>query len=347
MLPPLGGIYQKTLKRWAFPRGPLCGATLYLAHLDNEQDASNYQGLSLTLVGVDEAGDYPTPNAIVRLFGSLRSAHGVKCQLLLTGNPGGPGNMWLKKRYVDPAPDGTVITDPATGLTRVFIRAFLRDNPILVQNDPHYEARLRMLGNPALVRAWFDGDFSSPVSAYFADVLNPETQLVPDIAPIEKQPHDCQLIRSFDWGMAKPSSVGHWLETGNLPIVFADGSKRWFPKYSMIRFDELYVAERDASGYVIPNVGRRRFSNADLGREIQRFGAGIPFDKSVADPSIFTGDSDSHYSQMRLGAPGLEFSPAAIRERVTGWSYMRGVLTRYGVSWRFRKRRLCKCTRGF
>jgi hypothetical protein len=91
---------------WIFPVGPCAGAKVYLAHLYDERDASNYHGWSLRFIGIDEAGDFNSLAPILLLFGSLRSAHGVNVQLCLTGNPGGPCHGELKARYVDPCPEG-------------------------------------------------------------------------------------------------------------------------------------------------------------------------------------------------------------------------------------------------
>jgi len=76
--------------------------------LESVQDAEKYQGQSLTDACVEEAGNYPLPAPIDRLHAVLRSAHGVPTQLILTGNPGGPGQAWIKARYIDPAPLGMV-----------------------------------------------------------------------------------------------------------------------------------------------------------------------------------------------------------------------------------------------
>ncbi len=44
-------------------------------------------------------GNIPIPAPIDRLFGTLRSAAGVPVQLVLTANPGGPGQHWISERY--------------------------------------------------------------------------------------------------------------------------------------------------------------------------------------------------------------------------------------------------------
>jgi hypothetical protein len=92
LLTPLGGRYNSQNKSWTFPVGPMKGAVLHLAHLWSANDAENYQGWSITFLGIEELTNWPDPEPISRLYGSMRSGAGVKSQVCLTGNPGGPGH---------------------------------------------------------------------------------------------------------------------------------------------------------------------------------------------------------------------------------------------------------------
>ena len=133
---PLGAVWNEQKKTWKFP----AGGRLRFRPLERVADAEKYQGQNISDACVEEAGNYADPAPIDRLFGVLRSAKGVPTQLLLTGNPGGPGQLWIKHRYVDPAPMGMKI------LTRhlpngaehryVFIPSRLDNNLILLKNDP-------------------------------------------------------------------------------------------------------------------------------------------------------------------------------------------------------------------
>ena len=92
---PLGGKFNASNLRWRMPRG----GRVSFAYLDSIEDAQEYQGRNLTDAWVEEAGQYPDPGPIDRLFGVLRSAQGVPVQLILTANPGGAGQGWLRERY--------------------------------------------------------------------------------------------------------------------------------------------------------------------------------------------------------------------------------------------------------
>lgn len=86
LFPKLGATYGKAEKTWTFPNG----ATLYLGHLWDAQDADAYQGWALTWICMEEITQWPNLDAMNKLRGCLRSSEGVKCVLLATGNPGGP-----------------------------------------------------------------------------------------------------------------------------------------------------------------------------------------------------------------------------------------------------------------
>src|SRR5262245_26574971 len=103
----------------------------------------------------------------------MRSGAGVPVSMVLAGNPGGPGQQWIKQRYVDPWPAGGRVLEiklPNEAIhRRIFIRSFVRDNKVLLQKDPEYINRLYMVGHPTLVKAWLDGDWSAVESAFFPE----------------------------------------------------------------------------------------------------------------------------------------------------------------------------------
>ncbi|BCV05243.1 MAG: hypothetical protein CM15mV101_310 [uncultured marine virus] len=53
---------------------------------------------------------------------------------------------WVRNRFVEIGPY-KIHQDKETKLKRLFIPANLDDNPLLQQNDPQYEARLKMQGD--------------------------------------------------------------------------------------------------------------------------------------------------------------------------------------------------------
>lgn len=157
LLPRLGATYKAQSRTWVMSNG----ATIKLRFLDNDADANKYQGFSLTIVIFDELGNWPSPEPIDKIRATLRSPHGVPCQMISTGNPGGVGAHWIKKRYIEPAPPMTPFFDEEARQQRVFIPSSLKDNQALLKNDPGYIDRLRGSGPLWLVKAWLEGDWNT------------------------------------------------------------------------------------------------------------------------------------------------------------------------------------------
>ena len=187
------------------------GAILYFRHLDRDADADLYQGHDYSRVYVEELTQFPDPRAVDKLKATLRSATGVPCGFRATCNPGGAGHAWVKARYIDAGAYEVVsesFVNPFDGaisrLDRVFIPARLMDNPLLMERDPNYVARLAQSGSAELVRAWLEGDWSVVQGAFFSEWSGRNI-----LTPFEV-PRFWTRFRSFDWGYAAPFSVGWW-----------------------------------------------------------------------------------------------------------------------------------------
>lgn len=197
LLGPLGWNYREQEHDW---RGP-DGALLRMRYLKRDSDAQGYQGHSYTWIGVDEAGNFPSSKPIDLLRGTLRSAHGVPTYLRLTGNPGGPGHGWLKRRYIDPHPEGLVpFAYEANGveIEAVFIPSTLDDNPHLIQ-DKAYQVQLAAAtsGDEALYEAWRFGRWDVFVGQMYR-VLRGE-QIMKNRPP-EDFARNTIWTATLDWG---------------------------------------------------------------------------------------------------------------------------------------------------
>ena len=73
------------------------GAKLVCAYLENEADAANFQGWSLTRVYFDELTQLHSLDPIMALLATLRSAKGIRGQLKVSCNPGGPSHNAVKE----------------------------------------------------------------------------------------------------------------------------------------------------------------------------------------------------------------------------------------------------------
>lgn len=307
----LGASWNDQKKTWVFPSG----GRLRFRPLERVQDADKYQGQNVSDVCIEEAGIYPDPKPIDRMFGILRSAKGVPTQMLLTGNPGGAGQSWIKARYIDPAPAGMKILtrDLGNGSQHryVFIPSRIRDNRLLLANDPQYINNLYLVGGPKLVQAWLDGDWNAVEGAFF-DCWSSERHVV---RPFEV-PQDWLRFRSADWGSAAPFSVGWWAVVGDdhrLP------GGRVLPRGCIVRYREWY----GASG---PNVGLKMTAE-EVARGIKERESGDKVTYGVLDPAAFAVDGGPSIAQM-MAREGVIFRPADNKRvsqmgALSGWDQMR------------------------
>jgi Terminase large subunit, T4likevirus-type, N-terminal len=215
-------------------------------------DAANFQGWSLTRVYFDELTQLQSLDPILALLATLRSAKGVRGQLKVSCNPGGPSHFAVKSMFVDSGPYNVVV-DKETGLTRVFIPARVSDNPALLEADPRYIDRLRSVGSPERVRAWLEGDWSVTEGAYFSEFSTTRHVIAP--FPI---PSGWIRLRSMDWGSARPFCV-HWWAVCQEDTEH-DG--RMIPRSALICYREYYGMQ---SGK--PNVGLK-LTAEEVAREI-------------------------------------------------------------------------------
>lgn len=306
----IGAAWNDQKKTWLFPHG----GRLRFRPLERVQDADKYQGQNVSDVCIEEAGLYPDPKPIDRMFGILRSAKGVPTQLILTGNPGGAGQSWIKARYIDPSPRGMKILSRQLGNGKlhryVFIPSRIADNRLLLSNDPDYINNLYLVGSTQLVQAWLDGDWNAVEGAFFdswsaKNIVDPFT--IPD---------HWLRFRSADWGFASPFSIGWWAIASE---DFA-GPAGVIPRGSIVRYREWYGTNGT------PNVGLR-LTAEEVAAGIKEREAGELIAYGVMDPAAFAQTSGPSIAE-RMFARGVVFRPAD-NSRVGkagamgGWDMMR------------------------
>lgn len=277
------------------------GGRLSFGHLERDQDAEVYMGASYTRVYIEEAGNFPNPGPIMKLFATLRSGAGVPCRMRLTGNPGGPGHAWVRARYIDPAPQGwEIIKDEATGRERVFIPSRVQDNTMIDREA--YISNLKQSGNEELVRAWLDGDWSAITGAYF-----PEFSTLKHVCKPVELPKHWMRYRAFDWGSAKPFCC--------LWIAIADGTTD-FPSGTAVVYREWYGSNGE------PNVGLRMTAEEVCRGILQREAPHEAIQMSVCDPAMFKVDGGPSMAERMPNIPWH----AADNSRIAGWDQVRGRL---------------------
>lgn len=233
VLIPAGHEWHEGKKFFRSPKG----AILRCRYLDNDADAQKYQGHAYSRIYVEEIGNFPSPAPIRKLFGALRPpiAGGppIRCQFKATANPGGPGQTWVKARYITPAPSMTPFSEDGGKRYRIFIPAKLTDNPHLMENDPTYVDRLRDVGTEDLVKAWLDGDWDTVVGQYFRE-FSKDKHVIPTV-PL---PSNWTVrYRAHDWGSARPNCTLWFAVADGAPLP---GCNVRIPRGALVVYRERY-----------------------------------------------------------------------------------------------------------
>lgn len=321
---PIGATWQDQQKTWRFPGG----GRLRFRPLERIDDADKYQGQNVSDCCIEEAGQYPDPKPIDRLHAVLRSASGVPTQLVMTGNPGGAGQNWIKRRYVDPGPGGWQVLNRRIELPlwagggvvdrkAVFIPSRVTDNKYL---DSTYIAGLQMVGSAALVRAWLEGDWSAVEGAFF-DGWSTVRHIIPQMI----LPAHWVRFRSLDWGFAKPFSVGWWAVASE-PVALQAVT---IPRGCMVRYREWYGSSKTES-----NTGIRMEAE-DIAEGIWKRERSEQLSMAVGDTQIFAKEGLAYgYHGPTIGERmnrtlvrhgRVPFRPAD-KSRRQGWDQLRARL---------------------
>ncbi len=314
---PLGATFNESRKIWTMPNG----GKITFAYLDSAEDAQEYQGRNLTDVWVEEVGQYPNPTPIDRLFGVLRSANGVPVQMILTGNPGGPGQHWISSRYqLIPFPlKSQIVNRPLSNGSvhrMAVIPSRITDNRILLEADPAYVDRLHMVGSEALVRSWLEGDWSAVEGAFF-DGWDAKRHI---IQPFDIPDHWLRF-RSGDWGTARPFSIGWWTVASETTVI----NGHVIPRGALVRYREWYGCEHNR-----PNVGLK-MTAADVAKQIALMEAGERMAYGVLDDACFANTGGATIAET-MAENGIYWEPSGNKQRVTrggllgGWDLLRARL---------------------
>jgi hypothetical protein len=305
----LGWTYNETAHIWRSPNG----ATLFLRYLDRDADAEHYKGWNLQWLGFDEMDQWPDPRPIDKLWATLRSTEGVPCVRRCTGNPGGPGHAWIKKRYrphlwkrggkyiytrYRPQPDEA----PDLYVDAVYIPANLEDNVLV--DHAEYEGRLAAAtaGNRQLFRAWRSNDWDVLAGAYF-DIFERERHVV-ETKTLPLEPWNKRWL-SGDWGFNDETAI-----------------------YRHIIDDNRHIhtyGERIVNHTIAPEIGRLILEDSQTGTDergepVYEKLSLFPFAPDAFKPGAERTIADEIGDVLRPA--GLPFPTKAIDDRVSGWQLL-------------------------
>jgi hypothetical protein len=211
------------------------GATIQLTHCEsNAALQDTVQGMTFSLIVVDEAGEGPELPVIDALALTLR-APGMPLRMVLAGNPGGANHSAIAERYVT----GREPWAPFefAGQRWVYAPSTVDDNPFLNET---YKRNFEVLKHtdPALYRAHRLGDWSAIVGDYFGGVWQYERAVFDhhDVPPDVF----ASLRLSIDWGSAAPCAT---VLGGRLAYDVRLSDDRVMPKGAWVIYDEHYECE--------------------------------------------------------------------------------------------------------
>ena len=315
---PLGGRFNEQKLRWRMPNG----GRVSFAYLDGVTDADEYQGRNVTDAWVEEAGQYPTSTPIDRLFGVLRSAHGVPIQLILTANPGGAGQHWIRHRYgLVPFPKlPKVITRPGPNGTIhkvAVIPSRITDNRIMLEKDPGYIDRLHLVGSAQLIKGWLEGDWTAIEGAFF-DCWSEEQHVIRPFSI----PREWLRFRSGDWGSVSPFSFGWWAVASD-DFVLDGEVKRTIPRGAIVRYREWY----GSGDKLTADVVGRGLADREADDPKLSYGALDPSAfKEDGGPSIAERINDELIAKKLVSFSAADNTRIPRHGAVGGWDQMRSRL---------------------
>ncbi len=279
------------------------GSLIRFRHCEHEADRYDYLGAEIHFLGIDEATQFThTIYDYLKTRVRTTTVKNVPLSIRVASNPGGIGHGWVKAHFVDPHKHGgthesVVWSDELQRHKRVtigYIPATVFDNPHIGE-DYVFELEQKP---EALRRALLFGDWDVFEGQAFPEFVDDPKHYqdrtwthVIDPFPI---PADWKRFHSFDWGYAKPFSVGWWALA---------------PNGRLYRTAEWYGAVHDRGG-VGSDVGIK-LSVREVARRIAQYERETMPGISVqgpADPSIFASDRGETIASI-MEQEGVFFYP--------------------------------------
>lgn len=196
------------------------GSFIQFAYLRTLADIYNYSSIEMHWLGFDELTQF-TEEEYNFLKTRVRSGDVRPLQIKAASNPGDVGHNFVKERFIesgDPSvhyepevPYEEWFEDEETGerysRTRVFIPAFVQDNPNkLIRQE--YRRNLNAIKDPQLRLALLKGDWNTFMGRVFTE-WDQEFHVIPKL-PDNVNLDDCAKFIGFDWGYRDPA-VATWL----------------------------------------------------------------------------------------------------------------------------------------
>ncbi len=195
--------YSDTKKELNFKNGSM----IKFGYCSCDTDLTQYQGSEWDVIFLDEATQLKE-DWFDKLKVTVRGVNDFPKRVYLTCNPGGVGHSWVKRLFID-----RIYKEGEDSSDYSFIRSLVTDNTALMEKDPDYAKQLQSLPMK-LKKAWLEGDWNIFEGQFFDDFTDAPThyedRLYTNVISPFEVPSDWNIVRSFDWGFAKPFDCSWW-----------------------------------------------------------------------------------------------------------------------------------------
>lgn len=303
--------FNDNKKVWKFPSG----AKIFFGYMQRDQDRFNYQGKPYDFIGFDELTHFSYIQYQYMKSRNRPNGPGTRVYTRATCNPDGKGMGWVKSRFVSPAPPMTTMWEDAkvhfpdgtvkiVAKSRVFVPATVFDNKILLENDPGYLATLATMPE-AERNALLYGSWDSFTGQVFTEWINDPEHYQDRLWTHVIEPFDIpmswKIVRGFDFGYAKPFSVG------------------WYacdPHGKVYRIKEYYGCNGT------PNQGLE-INPVEIAANIKEIENNDPMLKGrnisgIADPSIWDESRGESIARMMERSPNFVYWTPGDNTRIAG-----------------------------
>jgi hypothetical protein len=272
------------------------GYRFQFGHIASNSDLPNYQSNEYTHIAFDELTEFEEEQyrfITTRLRTSddkLRKMLRVRCAT----NPIGEGVMWVRKYFVEPAPEGRKILRRRIWLedakewavrTRIYIPATLKDNPI-PEFRVQYEAELR--DKPPHIReALLNANWYVVANAFYAEEFQTDVHVKSFKKLYPKGlPSGWTRGRSMDWGYKSWCVVLYWaIDPDNNIWIFRELSYRKLDAAKVA--DKLIEVEKSLDLWDYRNDCSKIHGPADNQIREQRGSIGETIDETFRKKGIF------------------------------------------------------------
>ena len=279
---PFGGEWNGEEKAWTFKSG----AKLFLSYMDSMKAARGHDTNQFNYIGFEELThfEWEVYNYMISRCRSTTSR--LPSIVRSTSNPGNIGHPWVKKRFVDEAPEGGRLMREKLGngeyAYRIFIKALIWDNPKGLEADPTYINKLMRLPE-AEKRAKLYGDWNAYVGEVFGEWREKHYADEPEnalhvIEPIQI-PYWWPKLAAIDWGYAANCWMG-WAAISPERRIFMY-REMMFKKTKISTWASEFASATSSDGnflgvWLDPSAWQNRGEEESIATQFQRFSGFVP-----------------------------------------------------------------------